>query len=152
MDDGTLVKTRRPRPIPNQLDITPMIDVTFLLLVFFLVTSTSNAEFVARLPQERHGMALSESTSTILTVARSGRQTAPVYIGNGKIASNELSADADEQARQIEQQVREGVAEGKRDVLIKADKDVAYREVARVAAAAARVPEIELHFAVLESD
>jgi len=152
VDEGLVVKTRRPRPISHELDITPMIDVTFLLLIFFLVTSTSNAKFASRLPKARYGTGISESNTTVLTIAKSGRRTAPVYLGDGKIAGNELAADADEQARQIEQQIRRAVIQGKTGVLIKADKDIAYREVARVAEAAARVPGVVLYFAVLESD
>jgi len=136
----------------SELDITPMIDVTFLLLIFFLVTSTSNAELGAKLPKARYGTGISESNTTVLTIAKSGRRTAPVYLGDGKITGNELAADSGEQARQIEQEIRRAVVRGKRDVLIKADKDIAYREVARVAEAATRVPGVVLYFAVRESD
>ena len=56
------------------------------------------------------------------------------------------------QRAEIQQHVRDGLLEGKRDVLIEADKGVAYRDIARVVAAASQVEGIKLHFAVFEAD
>ena len=143
---------RGPVVESTHLDITPMIDITFLLLIFFLVASTPDIQVEAQLPEARHGVGVGERESTIFTIAQSGLDTAPVYLGDGKIAGNELSNDSAQQADEIESQVREEMDKGKGNVLIKADRGVAHRDVARVAAAASRVDGIRLHFAVTELD
>ena len=38
-DDGYVVKPKEPIP-EDELDMTPMVDVTFLLLIFFMVTAS----------------------------------------------------------------------------------------------------------------
>jgi biopolymer transport protein ExbD len=134
------------------LDITPMIDITFLLLIFFLVASRPDAQIQADLPDARHGMGVGKRSAIVFTVAQSGREVAPVYLGDGKIPKNELPSNLAAQRAKIQQYVRDGLLEGKRDVLIEADKGVAYRDIARVVTAASQVEGIKLHFAVFEAD
>ncbi len=40
----------------GELDITPMIDIVFLLLIFFVVCSKMTAEKSPRVPAAKHGM------------------------------------------------------------------------------------------------
>jgi biopolymer transport protein ExbD len=129
------------------LDITPMIDITFLLLIFFLVASRPDTQIQAELPDARHGMGVGKRSAIIFTVAQSGQAVAPIYLGDGKLPSDPAA-----QRDRIQQYVRDGLAEGKRDVLIEADKGVAYRDIARVVDAASQVEGIKLHFAVFEKD
>ena len=55
----------------DQLDITPMIDVTFLLLIFFMVTSTMQAEQALDVPTADHGLGI-EANSAIVVIIRQG--------------------------------------------------------------------------------
>jgi biopolymer transport protein ExbD len=142
----------RPPAEHSGLDITPMIDITFLLLIFFLVASTPGTQAQARLPKARHGVGVGQRTCVIFTVAQSGLETAPVYLGNEKTADRQLPGDLGQQRERITEYVRQGLRDGKSNVLIEADRGVAYREVARVAAAASRVQGIKLHFAVVDED
>jgi biopolymer transport protein ExbD len=138
-----------------ELDITPMIDMTFLLLIFFLVASTPDRQAEARLPRARHGVAVSGQDAIVLTVGHSGESTAPVYLGDGKFEVHRLPSDLDLQQERIAHYVREEVAKrkgGAAHVLIKADREVAHREVARVAEAVSGIEGIELHFAVRDMD
>ncbi len=43
-----------------EMDITPMIDITFLLLIFFLVCSTADQDTAIELAKARHGKAVGE--------------------------------------------------------------------------------------------
>jgi len=142
---------RRRLPDSGEMDITPMIDVTFLLLIFFLVTSTvPDPSKVVHLPPARHGAAVNPRTSVIITVAeRGGPGPALVYLGDGK-AGAPLPDDPASQEALVTRAVREGFAEGRSTVLIKAERGVKHREVSRVATAAAEVEGIQLHLAVLE--
>ena len=46
----------RKRGEEAELDITPMIDVTFLLLIFFMVTSTMQGKPDLDVPPVKHGV------------------------------------------------------------------------------------------------
>ena len=131
----------------SEMDITPMIDITFLLLIFFLVASIPDATTAVQLPPARHGKAVNPRTSVIVTVAEGGGPGGvSVYLGDGK-GGAPLPPDPAEQDALITSFVRDSY---KSTVLIKAEKGVKHREVSRVAAAAARVEGIQLHLAVLE--
>ena len=146
-EEGGPVLTRRPVRDTADMDITPMIDITFLLLIFFLVASIPDATSAVQLPPARHGKAVNPRTSVILTVAEGGGPGgASVYLGDGKVGTP-LAPDPAEQDALITSFVRDSY---KSTVLIKAEKGVKHREVSRVAAAAARVEGIQLHLAVLE--
>lgn len=134
------------------MDITPMIDITFLLLIFFLVTSTPDQDTAVVLPEALHGDAVSQLESTIFTVAQSGVDVAPVYAADGKIP--EFALPEEEKARDaaIREEVEAGLSENKPNVIVKADRGVAYRHVAAVVASVSKVKGIQLHLAVLDTD
>ena len=135
-----------------ELDITPMIDITFLLLIFFLVASTTASQNAVKLPEAWHGKGVSEETAVIITVAkREGPGLALVYLGDGTDADL-LPDDKDIQEERISQAVQQSFDEGKPTVLVKAARDVLHKEVSRVAAAAGLVEGIQLHMAVMEAD
>ena len=146
------VLPRRPVTDTAEMDITPMIDIVFLLLIFFLVCSSANMQTAVELPPARHGTGVSERGSVIITVAeRGGPGPALVYLGDGKDSENLLPDDEDAQATRIEEYVEEGYQEGKSAVLVKAEKKVKNGDVWRVETAAARVEEISrIHIGVLE--
>lgn len=55
-----------------ELDITPLIDVTFLLLIFFMVTSTMQAQKDLRIPQAVNGEPIPTEKATIVMLEHSG--------------------------------------------------------------------------------
>ena len=65
-----------------ELDITPMIDITFLLLIFFLVCSTTDQESTIELAKARHGRGVGERDSVIITISDEGVDSAPVYLAD----------------------------------------------------------------------
>ncbi|MFH1918689.1 MAG: biopolymer transporter ExbD [Planctomycetota bacterium] len=146
---GPVLPRRRVRDTAD-MDITPMIDITFLLLIFFLVCSTANMQTAVELPPARHGTGVSDRSSVIITVAdRGGPGPALVFLADGR-KGVPLSDDEDLQADEIAQKVEQGLMEGKSTVLIKAEKGVKHGEVWRVETAAGRVEGVKLHVAVLE--
>lgn len=134
------------------MDITPMIDITFLLLIFFLVTSTPDQESAVVLPEALHGDAVSQLESTIFTIGESGLDSAPVYAADGKLASAALPEKEEARDAAIRQAVADGMADNKPNVIIKADRGVAYRHVAAVISSVSKVPGVALHLAVLDTD
>ncbi len=147
--EAPLVPPRRREEA--EMDITPMIDVTFLLLIFFLVSSLPDQKTAVELPKADHGVGVSQLKSVVFTVAEGGINAAPVYAADGRVPGTELSDDLDTRRKQIIQQVNKGLREGKPNVVIKGDKNVAYREVARVVKAVSQVQGVGIFLAVLES-
>jgi biopolymer transport protein ExbD len=137
----------------SEMDITPMIDITFLLLIFFLVASKMDAAADVTLPPARHGLPVVEKSSIVITLEAGEEGAAIVYKGNGIVPDNKLDgSDIEAQESDIAAYVEEEMADGtKENVLIKAESGILRREVARIEKAATR-PEgvMQLYVAVLE--
>jgi len=146
---------RRPRKFQAQhadLEITPLIDITFLLLIFFLVCSHPDAKSAVDLPPARYGEGVSARTATIITVAAAENQShAEVFLSDGKTGRS-LPRDPQTRADQIRDYVDAGLQEGQDEVLIKAERNVSHREVSEVATAAAAIEGIRLYMAVYEAE
>jgi len=136
------------------MDITPMIDCTFLLLIFFIVTSKLTQDVPIELPTARHGDAVAVKAAIILTVAATSGGEVRVYRGDSIDPKNRIvGVDLVEQEEAIAQYI-EQEAKGdplKRNVLIKGAKGVKRKEVARVSRAATRADVEQLYVAVLEA-
>lgn len=154
--DDPIPRFHRTRDLADaEMDITPMIDMTFLLLIFFLVASRIDATTSVDLPPARYGAAVPLKESVVLTVAPGDEGTARVYRGDGTDPKNEFaSLNLQTQEDQIVQYLQSELATAtppRHHVIIKAARGVKHREVARVARAVGKVEKIEqLHLAVLE--
>ena len=107
-----------------QLDMTPMIDVVFELIIFFVVTLTQcNAkDETIKLEDGRHGVELTPEemppTQMTVDIARTGR----ISMGDRVITPEEIGRRVKERYRKV----------GEFPVLIRADFDVQHAVVARV--------------------
>jgi biopolymer transport protein ExbD len=143
---------REREVIDSEMDITPMIDCVFLLLIFFIVCSQIDQQSQTELARARHGKGVSERDSIVITVAAGGVDSAPVYLADD-VTGDPLSGDLEQQREAIRAAVeKEKQDEGKQDVLIKADRNVAHRDVAQVIKAVSQVDGMSLHLAVSEAD
>jgi biopolymer transport protein ExbD len=142
------VRLRRPRRGRDEedIDITPMIDLVFLLLIFFLVSSIPDQQTAIDLPSATHGTSVSQVHSVVFTIADVGN----VYAADGRVAGKELPDDAEARSARVQQLVRDGVRDDKTDVVIKADKNVAHRKVAELIKAVSQVTGIKIHLAVMD--
>jgi biopolymer transport protein ExbD len=144
------------RPLEGtEMDITPMIDITFLLLIFFLVASKLDEGATIALPPAKYGIPVPAKNAVVLTVDMGEAEgPAAVYKGNStdanaQIDSSDLEVLENEITEYVEAEVR--MNRMKQYVLIKAAEKVKHRDVNRVARAAGRAAEIQqLHVAVLE--
>lgn len=145
---------RKSKLEDSEMDIAPMIDCTFLLLIFFIVCSHIGKSTAVDLPKAKVGLPISAKQSIILTIAPGDGDMANVYKGDGMDIATLISAGSpQEQEDAIEQYVGENVdaVKDKPQVLIKAAKGLKHGEVSRVAKAAARAAEaIEMYVAVME--
>jgi biopolymer transport protein TolR len=150
----TLFKRKSARE-EAEMDITPMIDCTFLLLIFFLVTSKMKSDLPIELPPARHGSVVVEQSSVILTITKEGDA---VYVCRGNSTSpaeriegaNPLEQE-DLVAQYVEQEANRS-SPPKRNVIIKAARGIKHREVARIQRAAGRADVDQLFVAVLETE
>jgi biopolymer transport protein ExbD len=146
--DGLIA--RRPDRETPEFDITAMVDLVFMMNIYFLVTFITVAMGEMSLPAADHALALDAETAVVLSVIRSlDGESVDVYLGNGK--KGEPLKDPAEQERQIQAALDEGVAAGKTAVLIKAESKVRLADLFRISSLLAG-HDLKLHVAVLERD
>ena len=154
----------RPEPLEprdsledTEMDITPMIDITFLLLIFFIVSSKMDPSANVPLPSATTGVAIAVNNAIIITVGPGDADDAPanVYRGDGIAPENAFtSGDIAAQEEEITAYIEEAVAENPElsFVLIKASRGIKHREVSRVQTAVSKPAEIQqLYIAVMEA-
>jgi biopolymer transport protein ExbD len=156
VDEDDAPPPQRARKLEEtELDMTPMIDMTFQLLIFFLVTFKSDPSGGVPLPSAKYGEAIASKNAIMVSVKKASGDNPPLLY-KGK-ASDEATlirtTDLKDQEAQLETYFAEETANdpNKTYVLIVAGHDVKYKDVKRVAEVASRIPEIQqLYVAVLE--
>ena len=134
----------------SRFDITAMIDLVFMMNIFFMVTTVTAALGEIDLPEAKHCAPSDRDNSVVFTIIASpDRGRARVYIGEDSAGQSLTDAGQDAAIREA---VEAGVRAQKHTILIKAEKAVRLRDVSRVAGAAAAVPGTELKIDVLEKD
>ena len=102
------------RPLEDaEMDITPMIDITFLLLIFFLVASRLDEDTPVELPPARYGTAVAEKSSIPITLAKGSGESANVYLADGRatdrqVSSTDLTVQEEAIVSYVEEKLREG--------------------------------------------
>ncbi len=148
--DNPLAVPRRVEADAN-FDVTAMIDLVFMMNIYFLVTTIGASMGELNLPAAKHCIAADRETSVVVSIIEGvDRSAGQVYVGDGR--EGEPLVEREEQEKAVRAAVEEGVRSQKNTVLIKAEKNVRLRDVARVAAAAAGVPGMELKLAVIEKE
>src|SRR5262245_11621889 len=115
----------RKKHVDPEFDITAMIDLVFMLNIFFLVTSVGAVMAQPNLPAARNVTAADEANSVIITVLINGDPKSPtVFIGQE--GEGPGITDFEEQAERIQQAVEQGLRDNKTSVLIKAEEKVRF--------------------------
>jgi biopolymer transport protein ExbD len=148
---GPLVPPRPPIGDPH-FDITAMVDLVFMMNIFFLVTWVGASMAEVDLPPAKKCVATDPAKCVIVTIMGGGGVggTTDHYVGEAR--SGPPLNDPAEIAQAVEEAIRSGSSEGKDTVLIKAEKTVPLREIARVAALVGNVEGMELRVAVVEKE
>lgn len=146
----------RPQLEDTEMDITPMIDITFLLLIFFIVASKMDESANVPLPPATTGVPVLVKQSVVITVGPGpDDSTAAVYKGDGTDPKNQVdSSDITALENEIEAYVEEetGKDPQKNYVLIKGAKGVKHKHISITAKAAARVAQItNMAWAIMET-
>lgn len=129
--------------VDGDLDITPMIDVTFLLLIFFMVSSTMQGSPDLDVPVAEHGVGVQTDGAVVITVRAPGTldPTQPtIILGDG--AGPRGTVD------DVLGYVEEHQQQGKWQVIIKADREVPHGFVQQVGQALAGIDGIKFYLGV----
>ena len=137
-------------------NMTPIIDIVFLLIIFFLVVCQfieaenfpvdvpDGCEFAQMPPQQR------TQVTTVTVMKRSDGATA-FAVGSEKIVTSGYNEIADKLARLIDEQLEELPAES-RIVTLRIDKDIYFAQAQYALAAVAQSCAKEVQLAVLSDN
>ena len=142
VEDDDVPYKRKKQPEPDtEIDITPMIDVTFQLLIFFMVTSTMQGNPPAEIPKSLSGGSI-EMAKVINVVIR-----APVNNKTDPIFEREKVPVNLEELRIKLAEVAGSSAKGI-DVMLMADRTVPNRFTGEIESLIGEIEGITYHFAV----
>lgn len=136
-----------------QMDMTPMIDCTFLLLIFFIVAAKLDPEMALELAKAKLGAAVSEKNSAVILIVATNPDNPDIFLGPAKKADKQVRGTEDDQAEAIKQYIESEFsgATPKTAVILKTEKDVKFRHVLRVGRAISQgAPETSIHHAIIE--
>lgn len=120
---------RKRNPDDGELDITPMIDVTFLLLAFFVVVSRMDPQAAVALPMASYGDSIQdkEAVTLIVVLDEATGEKAEIYKGRSMAADTKVPpGDEESQEADIGEYVESELSSypTKNAILIKAEGDV----------------------------
>jgi biopolymer transport protein ExbD len=148
-EEGALLPTRGHKEHAH-VDIVAMIDLVFMMNIFFMVTTLTAGLMALKLPQTRTGMERDADRAVVFSLVATGDgQTSEIYIGSPTDEGAEPLPNTQEQEDMIVRAVEVGVAQNKPTVMICAERDVRYRDVARVAALVGEVEGAEMFVGVI---
>lgn len=123
----------------EELDLTPLIDVAFLLQIFFMVTSTIDMAASINMPLADHGTVQDLKTAVFVTIFPA--DTGPeLFLSDGKRENGPATME------EATAYFQKAIAAGNDVLVIKADKDVDSGYVEEVARAAAETEGIKKYY------
>jgi len=127
--------------VEDEPDFTAMIDMTFILLAFFIVTSTMEVSSTLTLPPARSGEGLADK-ATIISIWYDG-DTPEVYLADARTGGPATMSE-------VTAYVAEGISQQRTKVLIKADRETPSGFVEEVARAAGRAEGVQGFFVAVK--
>jgi len=125
-------------PLDDEMDITPMIDMVFLLLIFFILTSKMTGEKTYPVPPAKNGSSVVIKNCISILVSRGTGDTPLVARGDGTSFSEDPELQASEIAEYIQLELDSG---RKSEVLVRAEGNVTSGQMLKVKQAISEVLE-----------
>jgi len=131
-DDGDAFPPRAKRE-EEEMDITPMIDITFLLLIFFVVASKMDPTKTGNIPDATNGEAVSAKDSAVIFIEPGGGDSPAILKRRDQ---SEFTRDEEAQANEIVEyitnELEKSISKNKDQVMLLGDGEVKVSEVTRV--------------------
>ncbi len=132
-------KKQKKKKFDGEFDITPMIDVVLLLLIFFMVSARMAPQNVVKLPSAKNGDMAAMHDAVVLVVKANSTDVALVSTPSGR----KFSVDQEVQSAEIAEYVENAFLDArKKYVLIQGEPRVLTSEMMRVQQAAGSVLNI----------
>lgn len=141
-DDDDEVYVRRSRALPDtEIDITPMIDVTFQLLIFFMVTSTMQGNPPADLPPAKSGgsIEVAKVINVVVKPAAVSGEAPQIEIDKKAVNLDELKLNLEEQA---------GARADGIHVMLLAERTMKNGDLNEIEVLLSEIPGVTYHFGV----
>ena len=133
----------------SHIDMTPMVDVVFQLLTFFLLAVKRDSQEPMDVPVTTHSTAVLESESTFISIKPAPRAGADPVITIGESRRGDGITVTPEM---IKQEVEKGVSAGRPHIVVKAERLVRWGDVQKVTRIVASVTGAQLHVGVQGKD
>lgn len=131
----------RKRAASDEIDMTSMIDCTFLLLIFFMVCSTMQSQPDIDLPVAGHSVGVDTQGAALITIL-AGTQSEPARILLGDGVGEEVALE------EVRGFVSDAVAAGNARIVVKAEGDVSHGFIEDVARQVVAVEGAQLFMGV----
>lgn len=128
-DDFALPRKKRD---DDEMDITPMIDITFLLLIFFIVCSTMDPTKIGTIPEADNGLAISAKNSAVIFINPGGGDEVILSRMDGSNFSTDEDQQATEIIEYITQELEKSLGVSKQYVMLFGDANIEVGKVTRV--------------------
>ncbi len=129
--EDEFVLPRRKRD-EDEMDITPMIDITFLLLIFFVVASKMDPTQTGVIPEAQNGIAVSAKDSAVIFIDPGPNDTVTLTRLDGSEFSSDEATQASEIVEYITAELEKSINRNKNQVMLMGDADIKVGEVTRV--------------------
>ncbi|MCC9599349.1 biopolymer transporter ExbD [Stieleria sp. JC731] len=129
-DDG-FAMPRKNRD-SEEMDITPMIDITFLLLIFFVVCSKMDPTQMGDIPEAQNGVAISAKDSAVVFIEAAGKDKVVLKRIDGTEFSDDEELQTAEIVEYVGKELKSTMGREKNHVMIMGDSEVKVGEVTRV--------------------
>ncbi len=142
-----MFSSKRHRDLPeedDEINITAMIDIVMLLLIFFMITSKLQESSTLQVPTAEHGIEIPVDQSLVVSVYQ--REDSPeIYLTSGQQENGPVDYDS------LRGFIRTGITEGRKNVIIKADRNIPSGFVEEVSKVIAEVdPELKFYLGVID--
>lgn len=128
-DDFVIPRKKRG---DDEMDITPMIDIVFLLLIFFVVCSTMDPTKMGKIPEAENGLAIAAKNSAVIFIDPVGRDEVVVSRMDGTEFSSDENTQASEIIEYITAEMEKTLGASKQHVMLFGDAKVKVGQVTRI--------------------
>jgi len=128
-EDFVLPRKRRD---DDEMDITPMIDITFLLLIFFVVCSTMDPTKIGTIPEADNGLAVSAKDSAVIFINPASDDEVVLSTPDGTEFSRDEDAQVAEIIEFITGELEKTTGRSKQHVMLFGDENVKVGQVTRI--------------------